>query len=131
MVDTFGTAADLQRFYDRHQWKSCFTRGIAVQRRGEPRVTREVNPLTRFGREGRLIDELLNRRLFLPAFLSVSLLSAQVNGESMAVLRAFAARRLPHFRDGLRSPVLKDWDMGFIKNTMAYKERMKLQFRDD
>ncbi|MSV28014.1 MAG: hypothetical protein EXQ52_04615 [Bryobacterales bacterium] len=62
MVDLFQTAADLQRFCDRHGWKSCFIGGIAVQRWGEPRVTRDVNLtlLTGFGGEGRFIDELLN-----------------------------------------------------------------------
>ncbi|MSV29389.1 MAG: hypothetical protein EXQ52_11715, partial [Bryobacterales bacterium] len=51
------------------------------------------------------------------------------NGASMAVLPAFTARRIPYFWDGLRSPAMNNWDMGFIKNTMVYKERMKLQFR--
>lgn len=51
------------------------------------------------------------------------------NGASMAVLPAFTARRIPYFWSGLRSPAMNNWDMGFIKNTMVYKERVKLQFR--
>lgn len=51
------------------------------------------------------------------------------NGASMAVLPAFTARRIPYFWSGLRSPAINNWDMGFIKNTYVYKERMKLQLR--
>ncbi len=51
------------------------------------------------------------------------------NGASMAVLPAFTARRIPYFWSGLRVPAINNWDMGFIKNTMVYKERVKLQFR--
>jgi carboxypeptidase family protein/TonB-dependent receptor-like protein len=51
------------------------------------------------------------------------------NGESMKVLPPFTARRIPFFWDGLRVPAINNWDMAFIKNTMVYKERVKLQFR--
>jgi hypothetical protein len=51
------------------------------------------------------------------------------NGASMAVLPGFTARRNPYFWTGLRGPAINNWDMGFIKNTMVYKERVKLQFR--
>ncbi|MFN7925079.1 MAG: carboxypeptidase-like regulatory domain-containing protein [Bryobacteraceae bacterium] len=51
------------------------------------------------------------------------------NGASMAVMPAFTARRVPFYWNGLRVPAINNWDMGFIKNTMVYKERVKLQFR--
>jgi hypothetical protein len=51
------------------------------------------------------------------------------NGDSMKVMPAFTARRIPFYWNGLRVPPINNWDMGFIKNTMVYKERMKLQFR--
>ena len=51
------------------------------------------------------------------------------NGASMAVLPPFTARRNPYFWSGLRGPAMNNWDMGFIKNTTVYGDRMKLQFR--
>jgi len=51
------------------------------------------------------------------------------NGDSMRVLPAFTARRIPFFWGDLRVPPINNWDMSFIKNTMVYKERVKLQFR--
>ncbi len=51
------------------------------------------------------------------------------NGGSMAVLPAFSARRNPYFWSGLRGPAMNNWDMGFLKNTTVYGERVKLQFR--
>src|SRR5262249_31478225 len=51
------------------------------------------------------------------------------NGDSMKVLPAFAARRIPFYWGNLRVPAINNWDMGFIKNTAVWKERAKLQFR--
>jgi len=51
------------------------------------------------------------------------------NGASMVVLPAFTARRNPYYWAGLRGPATNNWDMGFIKNTFVYRERVKLQFR--
>jgi hypothetical protein len=51
------------------------------------------------------------------------------NGASMTVMPPFTARRNPYFWTGLRNPAINNWDMGFIKNTTLYKERVKLQFR--
>jgi hypothetical protein len=51
------------------------------------------------------------------------------NGDSMRVLPPFTARRIPFFWGDLRGPAINNWDMSFIKNTMVYKERIKLQFR--
>jgi len=51
------------------------------------------------------------------------------NGASMVVMPAFTARRIPYFWNDLRMPAINNCDMGFLKNTNIYKERMKLQFR--
>ena len=61
MIDLFETARELQSFCDRHGWRSCFIGGIAVQRWGEPRVTRDVDLtlLAGFGGEGVFVDALL------------------------------------------------------------------------
>lgn len=61
MTGLFEAARQLQAFCDRHGWRSCFIGGIAVQRWGEPRVTRDVDLtlLTGFGGEAEFIDSLL------------------------------------------------------------------------
>jgi hypothetical protein len=61
MIDLFEAARELEAFCDRHGWRSCFIGGIAVQRWGEPRVTRDVdlNLMAGFGGEDSLIDALL------------------------------------------------------------------------
>jgi len=51
------------------------------------------------------------------------------NGASMQVLPAFTARRDPFYWSSLRSPAINNWDMALIKDTMAFKERVKIQFR--
>jgi len=43
MIDIFEAARQLQVPCDRRGWRSCFIGGVAVQRRGEPRVTRDVD----------------------------------------------------------------------------------------
>ena len=61
MIDLFETARQLQAFCDGQGWRSCFIGGIAVQRWGEPRVTRDVDftLLTGFGSEDTYVDALL------------------------------------------------------------------------
>jgi hypothetical protein len=51
------------------------------------------------------------------------------NGAAFTVMPAFTARRLPIFWGSMRSPTINNMDMGIIKNTLLYKERLKLQFR--
>jgi hypothetical protein len=60
MNQILATARRLQDFCDRHGWRSCFIGGVAVQRWGEPRVTRDVDLtlLTGFGDEERFIGTL-------------------------------------------------------------------------
>lgn len=61
MIELFETAIQLQRFCDSRGWRSCFIGGIAVQRWGEPRVTRDADLilLAGFGDEDRFIGPLL------------------------------------------------------------------------
>jgi hypothetical protein len=58
-------AVELQIYCDRQNWQSCFIGGIAVQRWGEPRVTRDLDLtiLVSFGGETPFIDSLLSRYL--------------------------------------------------------------------
>jgi len=66
MIDLFHVAEDVQRLCFRECWRFCFIGGLALQRWGEPRVTKDVDLtlLTGFGDEGAYIDELL--RTFAP-----------------------------------------------------------------
>lgn len=61
MIDLFEAARELQAFCDRQSWRSCFIGGIAVQRWGEPRVTRDIDLslLAGFGDEDVFVDALL------------------------------------------------------------------------
>ena len=66
MIDQFRVAEDVQNLCLRESWKFCFIGGLALQRWGEPRVTKDVDLtlLTGFGGEDRYIEELL--RHFAP-----------------------------------------------------------------
>jgi hypothetical protein len=66
MIELFRLAAQLQSVCVAKEWRFCFIGGIAVQRWGVPRVTRDVDMtlLTGFGGESRYIESLL--QLFLP-----------------------------------------------------------------
>lgn len=57
----FAAAADLQHFCTRQGWRSTIIGGLAVQRWGEPRQTRDVDLalLTGLGEEARFVDALL------------------------------------------------------------------------
>ncbi len=61
-IDLLGVAFELQEFCDAQGWKSCFIGGVAVQRWGQPRVTRDVDItlLTGFGSEKPFVDKLLS-----------------------------------------------------------------------
>jgi len=54
-------ASELQAFCDSRRWRSCVIGGLAVQRWGEPRLTRDVDVslLTGFGTESAYIEALL------------------------------------------------------------------------
>ncbi len=61
MKDLFKIARRLQGFLDKRGWRSCVIGGIAVQRWGEPRLTRDVDAtlLTGLGGEEVYVDEIL------------------------------------------------------------------------
>ena len=61
MTDLFEAALAVQSFCDRRGWRFCFIGGLAVQRWGEPRVTRHVDLtlLTGFHDNVSMIDTLL------------------------------------------------------------------------
>ncbi len=61
MKDLFEVAKRVQSFLDSRGWRSCIIGGIAVQRWGEPRLTRDVDVtlLTGLGEEEKYVDEIL------------------------------------------------------------------------
>ena len=61
MKDLFEVAKHLQVFLDARGWRSCVIGGVAVQRWGEPRLTRDVDVtlLTGLGGEEKYVDEIL------------------------------------------------------------------------
>ena len=63
MNPLFAAAVDLQDFARAHGWQTSIIGGLAVQRWGEPRQTRDVDValLTGFGGEERFVDPLLAR----------------------------------------------------------------------
>ena len=63
MRDIFRLAAELQSFIEERGWRFCFIGGLALQRWGEPRVTRDVDLtlFTGFRNEGAVIDALLEQ----------------------------------------------------------------------
>lgn len=63
MKDLFRVAAEVQEFIEHHRWKFCCIGGVALQRWGENRLTRDVDLslLTGFGEEEKFIDALLGR----------------------------------------------------------------------
>jgi hypothetical protein len=62
VVDLIEEAFRLQTFLENHHCAFCFIGGIAVQRWGEPRLTRDIDLslLTEFGTEAILVDLLLS-----------------------------------------------------------------------
>lgn len=63
MNTLFVAAADVQAFCRSHGWQSAVIGGLAVQRWGEPRQTRDVDLtlLTGLGGEARFVDALLSQ----------------------------------------------------------------------
>lgn len=60
MKSLFHLAAELQHFLVDQDWRFCFIGGIALQRWGEPRLTRDldISLLTGLGNEAFFIDQL-------------------------------------------------------------------------
>lgn len=63
MIGLFHAAKELQNVFVDKKWKFCFIGGVALQRWGEMRLTRDVDVtlFTGFGLEETAIDELLSR----------------------------------------------------------------------
>ena len=61
MIEVFQAAAELQNLCLREKWKFCFIGGLALQRWGEPRFTKDADLTlyTGFGDEERYIEVLL------------------------------------------------------------------------
>ncbi|HYN42788.1 MAG TPA: hypothetical protein VE129_13475 [Thermoanaerobaculia bacterium] len=61
MNPIFAAAQEIQEFCRARKWRFCIIGGLAVQRWGEPRFTRDVDLtlLTGFGNEPAFVDELL------------------------------------------------------------------------
>ena len=61
MIDLLDAAREMQDFCDKQGWRSCFIGGIAVERWGQARVTRDADLtlLTGFGQEASFIEALL------------------------------------------------------------------------
>ena len=63
MNPLFAAAADIQQFFFARGWRSAVIGGVAVQRWGDPRQTRDVDLalLTGMGGEERFVDPILGR----------------------------------------------------------------------
>lgn len=63
MTPLYAAAREIVSWLERHRMKTCIIGGLAVQRWGEPRLTRDVDltVLTEPGREEELVDALLRR----------------------------------------------------------------------
>ena len=61
MNDLIKMAAKVQAMFESQRWQFCFIGGIAIQKWGEPRVTRDmdITLLTGFGDEEKFIEVLL------------------------------------------------------------------------
>jgi Nucleotidyl transferase AbiEii toxin, Type IV TA system len=63
VIDVFRVGEMVQAFCHQHGWRFCFIGGVALQRWGEPRVTKDVDLtlVVAFGDEERYVEELLQR----------------------------------------------------------------------
>lgn len=63
MIDLFREALAVQEFLAESGWPFCFIGGVALQRWGEPRVTRDLDltVFTGFGAEEPVVDAVLHR----------------------------------------------------------------------
>lgn len=66
MKKLFETAEELQKWFQEQNWKFCFIGGLALQRWGENRLTKDIDVslLTGFKEETKYIEALLKR--FIP-----------------------------------------------------------------
>ncbi len=68
MTELYITALEVQRLCERQGWSFCIIGGVAVQRWGEPRLTRDVDLtlLTGFGGEEKFVEIWLRDYQFRP-----------------------------------------------------------------
>ena len=68
MTELYTTALEVQRLCESRGWSFCIIGGVAVQRWGEPRLTRDVDLtlLTGFGGEEKFIEQWLRDYQFRP-----------------------------------------------------------------
>jgi hypothetical protein len=68
MTELYTTALEVQRLCESRGWSFCIIGGVAVQRWGEPRLTRDVDVtlLTGFGGEEKFIEVWLRDYQFRP-----------------------------------------------------------------
>lgn len=110
----FAAALDLQGFCDKRGWRCCFIGGLAVQRWGDPRMTRDADLtlLTGFGTEETFVDPLLANfegRLADARDFALShrvLLARHPNGTPLDI----ALGALPFEEDSVRRSSL--WNIG-------------------
>lgn len=63
MKTLFMAAKEIQEFFVKQDWKFCFIGGVALQRWGQPRLTRDIDItlFCEFGGEANIIETLLKR----------------------------------------------------------------------
>jgi hypothetical protein len=68
MTELYTTALEVQQLCEGQGWSFCIIGGVAVQRWGEPRLTRDVDLtlLTGFGGEGKYVEVWLRDYQFRP-----------------------------------------------------------------
>lgn len=68
MTELYKAASEIQRLCESQGWSFCFIGGLAVQRWGEPRLTRDVDLtlITGFGGEEKFIEVWLHGYQFRP-----------------------------------------------------------------
>lgn len=140
----FEAAKEVCDFMQARRWKFCVIGGLAVQRWGEPRLTRDADLtlLTDFGEEGTFADALLDqfagRRPDARAFSLVNrvLLIRASNGKDVDVSFgaldfeiAMLKRATPFdFADGVTLPTCSAEDL-FVMKTFAAREQDWLDAR--
>jgi hypothetical protein len=80
MTELYLTALEVQRFCEGEQWPFCVIGGLAVQRWGEPRFTKDVDLtlFTGFGEEERFLEFWLKKFQLRPPLTSALALANRV-----------------------------------------------------
>jgi hypothetical protein len=80
MTELYSTALEVQRLCEGQQWPFCIIGGMAVQRWGEPRFTKDVDLtlFTGFGEEERFLEFWLKSFQLRPPFTPAAALANRV-----------------------------------------------------